>query len=364
MRGYQQLWHHHHQQQQQQQRPLLAHEWIVDGRITSSRGGEKRKEREVIIFLHGLLGNAKNLRTPAKILTRRLPQYDALLLDVRGHGGSSSSSHSIAGNSLFTRPHNIQSCVQDVIETLLHLGLCGHDASPSIICGHSLGGRIALHYTHSLLHHTESTSRIQSPKQTWILDSVPGIADPSVSKVLSAISSLTTAMTPSSSSSATASVPTKIKSQISTKLVDEYGLDIQIATWIVSSLRAIDEQSQRLIWTFDIDIAMELVKNFTEQDMVGMIREVVESSSKSTITAAKDNNHAADAEHSKVVQLVMAGKNESWTERIISELHTIQSSSHRTPSSSFKMHKLEKAGHWVHVDDLDGLMQLMVDELR
>ncbi len=345
----------------------MAHEWIVNGKITSSRGGQQCKEQEVIVFLHGLLGNSKNIRNPAKILTRRLPQYDALLLDVRGHGGSSSSSHSITDNNLFTHPHNIQSCAQDVIETLLHLGLYGHAASPSVICGHSLGGRIALHYTHSLLHDTEFTSRIQPPKQTWILDSVPGIADPSVSKVLSAISSLTTTMTSSSSLSAIGSVPTKIKSQITTKLVDEYGLDIQIATWIVSSLRGIDEQSQRLIWAFDIDIATELVQNFTEQDVVGMIREVVESASMSTITTAKDNNHATDEEerinHSKVVQLVMAGKNESWTEHIISELHSIQSSCHRTPSSSFKMHKLEKAGHWVHVDDLDGLMQVMVDEL-
>jgi hypothetical protein len=28
------------------------------------------------------------------------------------------------------------------------------------------------------------------------------------------------------------------------------------------------------------------------------------------------------------------------------------------------MHTLEKAGHWVHVDDLEGLLELMVGALR
>jgi hypothetical protein len=110
---------------------------------------------------------------------------------------------------------------------------------------------------------------------------------------------------------------------------------------------------------------MELVQNFTQQDVVGMIREVVESTSNTT-ASTNDDDVTADQPNnlSRVVQLVMAGKNESWTEHIVSELQTIQSSSfHKRPSSSFKMHKLDKAGHWVHVDDLDGLMKLMVDEL-
>jgi pimeloyl-ACP methyl ester carboxylesterase len=364
----------------------------VDGKVippsstsssSSSRDGHNHKERAVIVFLHGLLGNAKNLRTPAKIFTQRLPQYDALLLDVRGHGGSSSS-HSATND--FTSPHNMQSCVQDVIHTLQHLGLHGDDNSPSVICGHSLGGRIALQYTHSLLHAAESntsTALIQPPKQTWILDSVPGVADPSVSKVLYAISSLSIKMTtpssmlsssspPVSASSSVGNIPNKTKSQMTTKLVDEYGLDFHVATWIVSSLRGIDEHSQRPIWAFDIDIAMELVQNFADQDFVGMIRDVVESAPSSS--SSNDMYEVTDAEKrisnniSKVVQLVMAGKNESWTETIVSELQTIQSSfrksrSTRPSPSSFKMHKLDKAGHWVHVDDLDGLMKLMVDEL-
>jgi hypothetical protein len=44
--------------------------------------------------------------------------------------------------------------------------------------------------------------------------------------------------------------------------------------------------------------------------------------------------------------------------------HSSSSSSSSPPSSSFRMHKLDRAGHWVHVDDLEGLMALMVDGLQ
>ena len=124
----------------------LAHEWISNGKVVSSSSpphNDQNNKQQTIVFLHGLLGNAKNLRTPAKKLTRQLPNFSALLLDVRGHGGSSSSS----GN--FVQPHNFQSCVQDIFDTLLPLGLIGAN-SPIAICGHSLGGRI-LHGLHQII---------------------------------------------------------------------------------------------------------------------------------------------------------------------------------------------------------------------
>ncbi|KAL7489252.1 LOW QUALITY PROTEIN: hypothetical protein ACHAW6_015646 [Cyclotella cf. meneghiniana] len=31
---------------------------------------------------------------------------------------------------------------------------------------------------------------------------------------------------------------------------------------------------------------------------------------------------------------------------------------------TFQMHTLDKAGHWVHVDDLEGSLELMVEALR
>jgi pimeloyl-ACP methyl ester carboxylesterase len=303
----------------------LAHEWISNGKVVSSSPhNDQDNKQQTIVFLHGLLGNAKNLRTPAKKLTRQLPNISALLLDVRGHGGSSSSS----GN--FVQPHNFQSCVQDIFDTLTPLGLIGA-SSPIAICGHSLGGRIALQYTHSLQQQKQKNDfEIQMPKQTWILDSVPGTPDPSVHKVLKAISSIP--------------LPISCKSTLTQTLISEYKMNKAIAMWIASNLKEGDSKDG-FEWVFDLNVANELVDNFADQNFVDMVHEIT-----------------SDAVVDSKVQLVMAGRNKEWREEIISSLKSVPNFG-ETKESLFRMHKLEEAGHWVHVDAVNELTQLMVDEL-
>ena len=46
----------------QQKQPKLAHEWIIDGQVHSGDdiiSSDVAQEKEVVLFLHGLLGNAK-----------------------------------------------------------------------------------------------------------------------------------------------------------------------------------------------------------------------------------------------------------------------------------------------------------------
>lgn len=298
--------------------PKLAYEFITNGQVSSQpHDSNTHNDKQTIVFLHGLLGNAKNLRTPAKKLTRQLPNLSALLLDVRGHGGSSSSQH--------LQPHNFHSCVQDIFETLSPLGLIGEN-SPMAICGHSLGGRIALQYTHSLqqLQHDHD---IQAPKQTWILDSVPGTPDPSVHHVLKAISSIP--------------LPISCKSTLTDTLMNEYKMNKAIAMWIASNLKGRRNDHS---WIFDLDIANELVDNFKDQKFVEMIHDITNGSKSKGLDST--------------IQLVMAGRNKEWKEDIVSELQSIP-----TFGESFLMHKLENAGHWVHVDAVNELTQLMVDGL-
>lgn len=283
-------------------------------------------------------------------MTQQLPNYNALLLDIRGHGNSTSEP------SYFKQPHNFTSCVNDIFSTLSPLGLVG-EKSPSAICGHSLGGRIALQYSHILCtnkdtnnntqqQQQDSSSMIRPPKQTWVLDSVPGKADPSVHNVLRAISSLPT--------------PIPSKPWLVDTLVTDYKMNKEIAMWIATNLRS-DNGNKSFDWIFDLEIANELVMNFTDQNFVDMIQDV-------THLSPEDEMDYENERKSTTVHLVMAGKNKLWSEEIVNELESIptfqrqQSSS--SSASSFRMHTLEKAGHWVHVDDVDGLLKLMVDGLQ
>ncbi|KAL3764346.1 hypothetical protein ACHAW5_010482 [Stephanodiscus triporus] len=309
------------------------------------------------------------------------------MLDIRGHGNSStaasSSSSSSSSSSNFDRPHDFRNCVNDVLETLVPLGLVGND-SPTAICGHSLGGRLALEYTHSVMRAASAGSSSSSssfpaglrvPRQTWILDSVPGRADPSVHGVLRAVSSLRR--------------PFPSRGWVVNELIGErHGLDRSLANWIATGLRegtrgggddnnddgggggggggeGSSSASSSLDWAFDLDVANELVENFATQDFVGMVRDVTTASSpSSSSTSPSDGGLASTAVH-----LVMAGKSNMWTEDIVSELESIPSFVRGSPSSSsssssFHMHKLDRAGHWVHVDDLEGLLTYMVDGLQ
>jgi len=310
--------------------PKLAYEWIVNGKQSRLNDNDIIKSvhedgKEVIVFLHGLLGNAKNLRSPAKKLTQQLSNYNALLLDIRGHGNSTSDS------LYFEQPHTFTSCVEDIKDTLKPLGLTGTN-SPTVICGHSLGGRIALQYSHTLCT-TDNTQQIEAPRQTWILDSVPGKADPSVHGVLNAISSLPT--------------PIPSKTWLIDTLVKEHKMNKAIAQWIATNLR--DNGDDALEWIFNLHIANELVQNFSEQDFTKMIHDVTHPSSNDDDMKKKKST----------VQLVMAGRNKSWSEEIIKELESIPSFRDR-----LHLHTLDKAGHWVHVDDPEGLLKVMVEGLE
>ena len=309
--------------------PKLAYEWIINGKQSRLNDDDIIKSvhedgKEAIVFLHGLLGNAKNLRSPAKKLTQALPNYNALLLDIRGHGNSTSDP------SYFEQPHTFSSCVEDIKDTLQPLGLTGTN-SPTAVCGHSLGGRIALQYSHALCTN-DNTQQIEAPRQTWILDSVPGKADPSVHGVLNAISSLPT--------------PIPSKSWLVDTLVKEHKMNKAIAQWIATNLR--DNGDDALEWIFNLNIANELVQNFSDQDFTEMIHDITHPSSNDD--DMKRNN--------STVNLVMAGRNKNWSEEIINELEAIPSFRDR-----LHLHTLDKAGHWVHVDDPEGLLKVMVEGL-
>ena len=52
------------------------------------------------------------------------------------------------------------------------------------------------------------------------------------------------------------------------------------------------------------------------------------------------------------------GRNPAWEEKpeILEEVEDLKSYG---SSDSFQLHTLENAGHWVHVDDLPGLVELV-----
>ena len=84
--------------------------------------------KETFIFLHGLLGSSRNWRSIAKELQADFRIY---CLDLRNHGSS------------FHHPDaSIEGMSEDLLRFLDH-----HEISSAYICGHSLGGKVAMRFS-------------------------------------------------------------------------------------------------------------------------------------------------------------------------------------------------------------------------
>ena len=308
---------------------ILHHEWIVSGKVASEEHHHENDTNRVVVLLHGLLGNGKNLRTPAKKLTEYHPSLSVLLLDLRGHG----MTHVNKSKNPFSPPHTIDACANDIHETLTHLKLVGPQRSPIGIIGHSFGGRCALSYTHQQLQNfakqinsnDDNMVVVHPPKHTWLLDTVPGIADASVANVVNVLSQV--------------KVPIHNKREFGQDLIQKHNIDPAIAGWMTTNLTKIENGFD---FTFDLNVIHSVLDDFPKQPFLPMIRDCISEKKQPT-------NHN--------IHVVIAGKNKEWTDDILKDLQTIKEENDN--HSLLEMHTLTKAGHWVHVDDLNGLLNII-----
>jgi pimeloyl-ACP methyl ester carboxylesterase len=246
-----------------------------------------------------------------------------LLLDARGHGQTTRIQQRV------NRPHNFTNAAMDIVHTLGHLGLQGDAHSPAGVVGHSFGGRLALQYLSMLSTTNKKMDHdidIRPPKVTWLLDTVPGVAHSSVANVIKAVSSV--------------SMPVASKSDLITQLTNEqHNIDPMIANWMTTNLvKSENSTKDAFDFNFDLEMVQELLDDFPKQDF---LREL------NTIRKAGDGN----GNDSPRVEIVRAGRNKEWKEDIVQELESMP---------HVNVHKLPNAGHWVHVDALKPLVDLMI----
>jgi alpha/beta superfamily hydrolase len=239
--------------------------------------------------------------------------------DLRGHG---QSSNFVTNSSNDGGKHTIHNCALDIIETARQLNLTGIENSPIGVVGHSFGGRCALQYAHTLKC-MENNADVIPPKYTWLLDTVPGKAHASVGGVIKALTNIEL---------------TKIKSkQDMIIMLTSQGIDKAIANWMTTNLKKTG--NNQFEFMFDLEVAQGVLDDFPKQDFMKLI---------DCCTTTTSTFHDEEK-----VYLVMAGKNGAWTKDIVKGLQFYED------NHELVLVRLPKAGHWVHVDDLDGLMSAM-----
>ncbi len=114
--------------------------------LVAAPGADPQK---YMLFLHGLLGTRSNWRSIARQFVQQRPGWGAVLVDLREHGESRG----------FDEPHTVAAAAQDV-ETLAR----SLNRPVSGALGHSFGGKVALAWA----------TRTPNCELLWLIDSAPG----------------------------------------------------------------------------------------------------------------------------------------------------------------------------------------------
>lgn len=121
-----------------------------------------------------------------------------------------------------------------------------------------------------------------------------------------------------------------------TKLIEELqksGVGLGEAQWLTTNLRLIGQSPELYEWKMDVDVIEQLFDSFLATDLWP----VVESCKESTDVA---------------LHFVRAAKNTMWTRDVLDRLDALK-------DHHVHHHLLEQSGHWVHIDNPNGLLKII-----
>lgn len=250
------------------------------------------------LVLHGILGSKQNWRGFARRLARSLPGWRIVTVDHRNHGDAPP----------LPGPHTVAACAGDLARLADHLG-----QAPEVVVGHSFGGKVALAYAR------DHGARLV---QAWALDASPAplqpdpADEPEVLRVMRAL----------------ADVPQPLEARAD--VVDRLtaaGFSTGLSRWMTTNLERRDGGFR---WRFDLDAAHEMIADYFALDLWPVVERV---------------------RLGPEVHVVRAERSDRWTDAMVERL------SDPPVGAPTHLHVLEDADHWVHADNPDGLLELLLD---
>lgn len=263
--------------------------------------------RRLCFMTHGALGAAHNLRAFARRIVSRRPDFRIALVDLRLHGKSPPADP----------PHNIEACVQDFLNLARELG------EPEVFIGHSLGGKVALAYGRSRAE--SGAPEAASLSQVWALDSDPGAQAPDEShEVLTVLRAATSIAPPFPSR---AFVVDGLRAA---------GLSSGIANWLSTNL---ERDGDVFSWRLDGPALGELLSDYFSLDLWPFLQSLTERR-----PICPD------------FHLLVAEQSDRWSGTM-----RARASALAPASAHLHLHHLPNSGHWVHVDNPDGLLEILIE---
>ncbi len=254
-----------------------------------------------LLFLHGILGSGNNWRSFAQRLIDAHPQWGAVLVDLRLHGHSQEA----------PPPHTLAAAAQDLraLEATLPGPVRG-------VLGHSFGGKVALQF---LGEHGREFSH------AFILDAMPG------ARPLQGATELTLHVL-----SVLRKVPLEVPARaVFVSSLQAHGIAPGVAQWLATNLERTGESYRFRLDLGAIDL---LMKDYFERDLWSVYQRL---------------------QGPTAVHVVVGGKSDVFDLKARAHLATLAAT-----RPQLRVHVLEQAGHWLHVDDPEGLYRLLSAALR
>ncbi len=288
---------------------VLAHTVIT-------AGADARPTRHALI-LHGILGQGSNWRTLARRWAAAHPDWAFVLPDLRLHGRSPDP----------PPPHTLAACAGDLAVLEARLGV-----RFEALFGHSFGGKVALAAVAPGAPHL-AAGLLTDVADVWVLDAVPGAVpaledagagDHEVLDVVRALRELSPPHTPPFA-----------RLEDARDALQGRGFSVALSSWMTTNLeRRNGAHGPGLYWRFNLDAIAELLADYGRTDLWPAV-------------------HAAHAR----IHLVQAGRSDRWT--------APERAAIADAVAAGRLHHdlLPDAGHWLHVDDPEGLTRLVTRTL-
>lgn len=273
----------------------MASDFIVHHDVVTAPGASPDR---LMLVLHGILGSGANWRTFARRLAAAHPSWGFVLVDLRAHGQSTAA----------PPPHTLTAAAED----LVRLG-GALDRPVRGALGHSFGGKVALALAG--IH--------PSPlDQVWVLDSQPGAR-------LEELTSARTAAVVRMLEDMPKVLPSRDRF---VEIVEERGHDRTFAAWLAMNLR---RRAEGEGYELRIDMAAirALFESYYETDLWPVVE-----------------RH----ERARELIFVVGGRSEVLRPEDRQRLAEVAA---RSPGLT--VHTMPEAGHWLHIDDPEGLFAIV-----
>ena len=256
----------------------------------------------LVALVHGILGSGRNLRSLARRLTERLPGWRAMTLDLRNHGASPGA----------PPPHTVEACARDLALVFETVGV------PDVVLGHSFGAKVALAW---------AGGAARAPRQVWLLDAPIGASDHAsdadeggeVTAVIAAV----------------ASVPMPVASRAAlVEALRESGLAEPVARWMTTNLRP---EGPGLVWRFDLAAIPAMLVSFAATDLWPVLAPLARRGCQVVVVRAGRGGRFSDDERARLAEAATRG--------LLTEL------------------VIPHVGHWLHTEDPEALLALLVPRL-